>query len=100
MYEFGILLIGALTYYFNSNRKQLLFKFQFVFGDVKQNIRGDWYERAYDSIERYYDDEAEIIELCMDIERNKTFRDIGVTGISVTLEGDEIFYVHMKNNEE
>lgn len=100
MYEFGILFLGMLAYYFNKKQKQLVFKFQFVFGDLKQNIRRDWYERKYDSIEMYYDEEAEIIELCMDTGRNRVFRDIGITGITVTLDGDEIFYAHMKNSEE
>lgn len=99
MYEAGILLVAMLAYYFKNRNTPLVFNYQFVFGDVKQNIRGDWMERKYSCMEDYYEEEEEIIYLCTDPEKNRSFRDIGITGVVVIHEGAEIFYAHMKKEE-
>lgn len=99
MYEAGILLVAMLVYYFKNRSKPLVFKYQFVIGDLKQNIRGGWMERTYSCLEDYYEEEEEIVCICTNPEKNKSFRETGITGVIIEHEGVEIFYAHMKKEE-
>jgi hypothetical protein len=100
MYEAGIFLLAILAYYFrgkSEEAKPLIFKYQFVFNDM---LKGDWLEKRCASMEEYYDEEDELISLCTDPERNRFFRDMGITGLSIVHNGDEIFYIRMKKDGE